>query len=418
VQTNITGVAYEIWTGAAWVAHTVQDNTASGGIFFSVTGVNSMHWVQPTAWAATIINGVTGYIARFRITTVGGLVTIPTQQNRQPYSVTWANGLIDDAQVAGDVPALALHKLFTHSGTRSILTDLVFQRAIIGLRSTARGSSFVPALNLSDEQNPTGITASEVASAATSMVTDARAPSGRAVRYNIVGSGGVPDPVATIDFSSAIATQYYGRYRAFLRLTVDTGTANDITVALYFSPANTGSAGAVLYKSVVLPFIDEWLLVDFGQIVIPASNVLSTSDIYPSFDLSIYVGNEQTTDLKLYDLWLIPIDENAVEGLANARNILFAVIEGEFLEVESILYPKAPSPARTIHRLESTEYVASLYQPIAAAPLLLQANAEQRIHILTSIMDSSTAKNQSFGYAALSLQTERQQRYLSMRGSR
>lgn len=406
---------YEIWTGAAFAAITVQDNTNQ----FQNTGVNSMHWQQPSTWATTAINGITGYIIRFRVTVAGGAVVVPTQQNRQPYSITWASGLIDDLQVGGDIPALALHKLFAHSGTRSVLPDLVIQRAIIGLRSTARGSSFVPAINFADEQNPTGITAAEVASAATSMVTDARAPSGRAIRYNIVGAGS-PDAIATIDFASTIATQFYGRYRAFLRLTVDTGTANDITLSLYFGPSNTGVQGRILYKSVTLPFIDEWLLVDFGQVVLPASNVLSMADVYPSFDLQIGVVNTANTDLKLYDLWLIPVDENALEGLSISGSIVFAVIEGEFLESESILYPKAPQPARAIHRLESNEQVVSLYQPITAAPVLLQANAEQRVHVLTAILDQTltNSKQQSFGYASLSLQTERQQRYLSMRGTR
>lgn len=406
-------LATEYWNGA-WVALTMHDNTNG----FDNTGVNSQHWVQATDLATTTINAITGYMIRFRVTAVGASALAPTQQNRQPYSITWANALIDDAQVKGDIPALALHKLFGQSGTRSTFADLVFQRVIIGLRSTARGSDFVPAINLADEQNVTGITVSEVASAAVSMATDVRAPSGRAIRFNIVASSG-PNPVARISFSSSIATQFYGRYRAFLRLTVDTGTADTISVSLNFLPSSTNETGKVLFKTVTLPFIDEWILVDFGQIILPASNVLSTTDVYPTFGLNIEIQNTASTDLKLYDLWLIPIDENAIEGLANSASVNYAVTDGEFLEIDSILYAKAPVPTRAIHRLVN-EDVVSVWQPIVSGVAYLQANADQRIHILTAILDQTltNAKQQSFGYAALSLQSERQQRYLSMRGAR
>lgn len=406
-------IVKEYWNGA-WVTLTMQDNTNG----LDNTGVNAQHWKQPADWATTTINGVTGYIVRFRVTVVGASALAPTQQNRQPYSVTWASALIASSQVGGDIPALALHDLFAHSGTRSVLTDLTFQRAIIGLRSTARGSSFVPAINLSDEQNPTGITASEVASAAVAMVTDIRAPSGRAIQFNIIAASG-PNPVARVSFSSAIAAQFYGRYRAFLRLTVDSGTANTIIISLYFAPSAGNAFGQTLFKTVTLPFIDECLLVDFGQVVIPASNVLSTSDVYPTFGLNIEIQNTATTNLKLYDLWLIPIDENAIEGLANSASANFTVIEGEFLEIDSILYPKAPTPARTLQRL-ANEQVVSVWQPISPGVAYLQANAEQRLHILTAILDQSLtdSRQQSFPSSVLSIQSQRQQRYLSMRGAR
>lgn len=422
--TGITTI-WEYWNGAAAVTLTTQDNTRTGTVSLAITGVNSVHWLQPSTWAAdTLIDFsadagapvVTGFMIRLRVTAVTVGATLPVQQNRQPYTITWANVAIDDAQVGGDIPALARHKIYTQSGTESVLPDLLNQRTLIGLRSASRGSSFVPCLNWSDEQNPTGVTASAITSAAVSMVTDARAPTGRAVQFNSVGSVG-PVEIAAITFSAAVSPSYYGRYRAFLRLTVDTGTADALTLQLFWGPTLSITATAIT-PLVTLSYIDEWLFVDMGQIVLPNTNVLDTTDLYPAFFLILKVQNTASTNLKLYDLCLLPIDEWGGDFVTTLKNNATAIEESEYLDADSIFFPRAPVPVRAIQRDEANDQVLSLWQTIANQPIILQANADQNVHFLSAILDASSAKQQSFGYVAHFIQTERVQRYLSMRGSR
>lgn len=424
--TGLTTI-WEYWNGAAAATLTTQDNTLNGTVSLGVTGVNSVHWLQPTAWTAVSLAtfsgdvgapAVTGFIVRLRISALTTCTALPIQQNRQPYTATWSKVALAAAQVAGDIPALARYKIFTQSATQSVLTDLLNQRTLIGLRKASRGSSFVSFINWSDEQNPTGVTAAEVASAAVSMVTDARAPSGRAIRFNSVAAVG-PVSIATISFTAAVSAHFYGRYRAFIRLTVDTGTADTITLQLFSGPG-VATAAVAITPGVTLPYIDEWLLVDMGQIVFPGTSTLKTTDLYPNYTLILKAQNTASADFKLYDLCLLPIDEWSGDFVTTFNNVTNAIEVGEYLEVDGIDFPRAPLPARAIQRDEDNDQVLSLWQPITPQVPILQANTDQNIYLLSAILDPAalTAKQQSFGYVAHTIQLERQQRYLSMRGNR
>lgn len=406
VQTGITGVAYEYWNGA-WVALPIQDNTAVGGIPFSIAGVNGMHWRQPVDWTFNTINGVTGFMMRIRITSVSS-PTPPTQQNRAPYSVTWPNVDIDSEQVGGDLPALARHKIFTQSATSATL-DLCNQRTLVGLRSTNRGNNFTSMLNWSDVQNPPGVTGSIGSSPNAAIVGDARSPTGRAFEYAVSGADPMTD-VGIIQLSNTISSHFYGRFRAFLRLTVDVGTADDIGLQLSYANSET--------EIVYLPFIDEWLLVDMGQIVIPGTSILSNTDIYNSFFFTVSVVHDDDVDIKFYDLVLIPIDEWSGDFAVSVKTSANAISVTRYLDADSIFYPKASTPVRAIQRDVSDNDVVSIWQSITAQAAILQANADQQLFLLTATLDAASDKVQSFGYVAHKIQTEKVQRYLSMRGSR
>lgn len=407
-QTGITGVAYEYWDGAAWVALTIQDNTAVGGIPFSLTGVGSMHWAQPVDWDFAVVNGVTGLAIRIRITSVLA-PTPPTQQNRAPYSITWSNVDIASDQVGGDLPALARHKIFTQSGLGN-------QRTLIGLRSVSRGVSFTSMLNWSDVQNPTGITCALFAHADINFVADSRSPTGRCVEYEITGSDALRD-IAYIQINNTISNHFYGRFRAFLRLTVDVGTANDIGVQLSYGGLSQ-SVFSVTLPIVKLPFIDEWLLVDMGQIVIPGSSTLQRSDVLNNFYFTVSMSHDEDMDLKLYDLVLIPIDEWGGDLVTPNTSGLSSISPPNYLDADSILYPKSGTPVRAFQRDGSDNDVISVWQSIASQPMILQANAEQQVYLLSAVLDDSSDMQQAFGEIAHKIQTERVQRYLSMRGNR
>ncbi len=76
--------------GAGFIPLTVLDNTA---VFFNAD-VNSVHWIPPHAappngWEINLVNGVTGWWVRMEILTIPAALTVPIQQTREVYAITW-----------------------------------------------------------------------------------------------------------------------------------------------------------------------------------------------------------------------------------------------------------------------------------------------------------------------------------------
>ena len=103
------------------------------------------------------VNGVTGYWVRAIVTVSAGAPT-PVQSG-VVYTVNTPYLTIASTEVGGDIGARM----------RLLLTDTVGQiqneiGAIIGTRQTSRGSNFSAYINFVNEQNPTGITVTELIS--------------------------------------------------------------------------------------------------------------------------------------------------------------------------------------------------------------------------------------------------------------
>jgi len=400
-------IVYEYWNGA-WVTLTsIIDNTNG----FENTGVNSQHWTQISDWATTTINAITGYMIRFRVTTVGASALAPTQQNRQPYSITWANALIDDAQIGGDIPALLLSKI-TNQGDTPAAVD----RVLMGLRSTARGSLFNAYLLCSDEQNQSGVTVA--VGTDSSFAAYVPQATGRVARY--VPSGGGADtllPRVTISLDDTLTSSYKGRFRVLMRAVQVGGTAGDMFTRLRAALFSSTSTAFFTSPTIYTAIIGEVQLFDFGQFVFPPTSHQENTDYY-NLVFIIDAGSDSTTpDLYFYDLILLPIDEWAGDFLnpsSDASTVLGTFTVNRRLEVDAISYPRVPYSA--VLKQVTDEAVVTNWQPVTSAPAILQANADQRLWFLMA--DFSGGTWQSHIENAYSLQVQRQQRYLSMRGSR
>lgn len=410
----------EYWSGAAWVTATINETSEGAGITrFSSTGVHSMHWGPLSGWAATAINGITAFWMRLRITFVGGGPVMPTQQNRDIYTATLPYVEIASDQVGGDIPALSRIKIQNQS--RSASLSLGVNRIIVGLRSIPSNSGFSAYINVSDEQNVSGVSIGLGTN--TTYSNDVSTPTGRRATYN---PGGV-EAVATrvqITLADTIVTDYYGTYHAYLRGRRTAGAVADISVRLQVS---TGEGGMPFTtESKQFQTTTDFEVLDFGRITIP-NGPFNPADIAEYSTINIQASAASgTPDVYFHDLILIPTDEWAGEFIDRTNTLgsrlggstLSVIAPTEYLDVDSLMYLR-----RNIRALvrTSTNRIASVYQPNANGPVITHAGIKQRYWFLamqTNAVDTASPIWLSRPEYAHAVSVECSARYLSMRGNR
>lgn len=371
-----TTVAWEYWNGSAWGALTVKDNTLS----LLQTGVNSVHWVPPSNWATTTVNSVTGYWVRFRVDAIATSPEPPAQQNRNIYAVVNPYVEIAADQIGGDIPALArirIENVSDRDGPGGSAPDLYTNRVVMGLRSVDRGALFTAYLNAADEQNPVGVTVT--AGTDTSFANAVGAPSGRIAQWSPTGTGSWVT-ILTFSLAATIATQYYGTFRVFLRARQSGGTAGQMQLRLRTS---TGSGGvSITTDAQVFANTNDHQIIDFGQLTIPLSAYLKATELGDTLTLAIQGNTSSATpDANLYDLVLIPVDEWAADLTDGENSAASALSSGFYLDVDSVSFPKRQ--LRNAVKATGTNYTKAIWQQIANGPAILQANARQRLWLLS-----------------------------------
>jgi len=414
---------WEYWNGA-WVALTVTDNTDTYGNPFDTPGVNSVHWVPPTDWAPTAVNGLNGMWVRAFVTAIGGGVTqAPTQQNRDPYTVIWPRIDIDADEVPGDIAALLRAMMFNESdynGPEQGGPDLYSNRLLMGLRSLGRGEQFVAYLNCSDEQNPPGITAT--ASTNTTIAsppTDDESITGRRAVYLPAAA---PEAIATrvqIDIGTDIATQFYGTYHAFLRVNQESGSVGDFQLRLELLTGAASSGLVTETRITQTASLAPYELLDMGQVVIPASMDMTLDDPPDTLRINVqagFLGGATGPEIDLIDVILLPVDEWAGDFVDLEDGADSNIEGGHLLDVDSIANPKRD--IRSLVRQDGSRFVTAVYDPRTNGPSILQQNADQRIWFLTSrSYVSGNGEEVAQPWVAHSVQLWKVQRYLAMRGA-
>lgn len=197
-------VVWEYWASIAWVTIPDYVDNTNG---LQEAGINSVHWPQPSNWTTTTLNGVTGYFVRMRITTLTGAFTIPVAQD-YPYTIAGNTVTIPEDNVGGSLPATARISWYNQ-------TDAFISRVVMGLRSHDIAPNFTSILNVSDEQNPPGVTVAVVNGDA-SFITDLTSATGRAINLTYaVGSANLTD-IFRITLDSSLADSFLGSYKVFV----------------------------------------------------------------------------------------------------------------------------------------------------------------------------------------------------------
>jgi hypothetical protein len=439
IGTAISGITADDWEystgGPGWANLAAeQDNTANdgggGGSAFDTTGVGSVHWRQPSAWATQAENGITGYWIRVLVTAIPGPHVAPTQQNRDVYSIVWPYVDIDELQVGGGVTLLArnrVHNASDHFNTGTA-PKLWANRIIMGLRSLSRGSDFTAYLNFTDTQNPTGIATSITdAAAVTSLVNDVTTPTGRRILFNPAGVLAMGSR-CVIALTGNIPDDYRGKYHVFIRGYQTAGATGDIKIRIrYVIGADAIGITLVGVEQIsdTLSFQNpgtDWELLDFGQVTIPLSEaVLSVNNF--RFEIEMESTSGAPPDAYLYDLIVMPIDEwsgdyvDPTPGYANSTSVGrvgAATSTTRSLDADALIFPKK---RRALVRRDDQDDVVSIYQAIAVTGPILQANRDQRLWFLSTRADSGPVWTTEPEIGS-SVQIEATKRYYSMRGSR
>jgi hypothetical protein len=408
-------IDWEYWDGAApWGALILHDGTEELG----QQGVCSIHFEPPSDWVVGDLNAilggaapaVTGYWIRANLSAIAGLLQTAQQGNRDLYTCNWAFAEVDEDDVGGDVPALLqaiLRNRADEDGPAGSAPNAWGNRYVTGLRSTDRGERFVAFLNCADEQNPTGITATDGAN--TVDATDITAPSGRIMTHTSTGTSTWTDE-CTFSLSGDMARDYRGKFRALFRGQQGSGSSGAVRVRIKV----VGSTGGLIQTNDFAIFLNtsDWQVLDLGEITIPPT-IMKDADIGDQSDLVIQIWSSAgAISVNLYDLFLCPIDEWSGDFIDTNLLTTSSVDQGYLLDIDSITFPKSGAD---VWVRSNSDLIRARYQYNSADRAILQANRTQRLWWLVYRYDSVWS---SEPWIAHSIQLFKVQRYYSMRGAR
>lgn len=410
-------IVWEAWTGAAWAALTVRDNTNANGYMtgntFDTAGVNSVSWDQYMAggWDETLVNGVNGWWVRARVTAIAGAVAAPTQQSRHIYTVVIPYIDTVSTEVWGDIPALAKLVAEGQYGNSNLIGPI---QTYLGLRSYDRGPNFSAYLNLANEQNPAGVVMTINAAAGIASASSAYTPSGQGVTWSTGGAAGEAW-LLYLTIPSTLTADYTGEFRCFLRLV---GTA---ATELYRLKICANDYNTVIYQTgqIAPPTLiaTRWSIMDFGKITLPPLRV-DSGDTVNNTIIRLDGQALGIASASLSDFILLPTDECFLDSSSDDLSIGYRRL-GLYTQIRQ-LYADSTIPRRQIKsdlRDASTGYVLYPWTNRIVGPLTWQPNVRQRWWFFqTSIYTTSTKIPQVENL--LSVQGFQVSRYLSMRGNR
>ena len=168
---------------------------------------------------------------------------------------------------------------------------------------------------------------------------------------------------------------------------------------------------------------NDWELLDLDAITLPAGGrSIKPSDLGDVGTITIQAKNDSggSRDVYFYDLVFIPTDEWAGD-FTDQANIDASIIGAQgdikhFIDVDSVTNPKVIC-SYVIRLNDSNEKISAIYEFAANGHVMLQANATQRVWVL-SAHKGSNGEWLSEPWVAWSVQAFKNEQYLSMRGSR
>lgn len=411
-----TDLIWEYYTGT-WDALDVQDNSFG----FSLTGVRSIHFAQPSDWTTVSVNSITALWIRARLSVSSGSINqIPQQQTQNIYTVTQPFVDMLSAQVSGDIPSLARIKVYNQSdfnGRTSGAPNLWSNRIIVGLRSQSRGANFSSFINFSDEQEKDGTVV--ILGTNTTFSDDVTTATGRKVIYNPAGVEALATR-AKVRFGPNLSNSFFGLFHVLLRVQRTAGNITDFDIRLQIVSGSGGINTTTFSKQVQTT--TAWELLDFGQIDLPGAD-FNTTDIGDQTEIRVQVSAASgTPNLELYDLALIPTDEwamDAIDQVNDGSSILGRNNNiAKIVDIDSISYPKSIKQA--LIRESTGDKISSLWIAGSHGPAILQPDENQRLWFLSARTNATGASPVwiSEPWICHSVQVFKNERYLSLRGGR
>ena len=413
-------LVWEYFNGA-WVALTIQDNTAGDGGPLGTTldtvGVHSINWDYPTDWQQRALNldggpAVTGFFVRCRVTAAVGPFTVPQQQNRRIYTVSWPYIELQNSAVLGDVIAKTRFRVRSQvDKVAATAIDAWTSRLIAGVRSVDRGDEFVAFVNYqaAGVNMPTDVQATAVAPGVlTTLVTS---PSYRVLRCTNPGANA---QVCEHAFSNP--EDWTGRYHMYLRGKQTSGASGDMEVWFKFLVGNVTDFET---EKVSFRQTTDIEVLDLG--VVEITGKVSTT--FPALILYVetWIDGDGAADCDLYDFILMPVDEYAFDVVDLSDISRGGGTAGrDQADGGTIIYVDGVENVKTyfagsVVQLYGT--IQDLMLMITAENPLVPSQERVRIWFLAIRRTTGSSVDRSAGHMCATVMVKMVQQYLSMRGA-
>jgi len=419
---------YGIWeygTGHdTWATLIVNDNTTfvdTPTTSWEIAGVHSIHWIPPSNWIATEVNTVTAWWIRFTFNLpIPFTMDPPIQYNRHIYALNRPCVDILAEDVGGDIPSLLRLQIIniSHYKNSLYLPELWANRVMVASRSLSRGEFFSPFINIADRQNDPNIAVAVADIGA--FVSYVYAPAGRVVRY-MPGALRASAIQATITINDALALEYYGKYRVFVRAKQVGGADGDVgvKVTISFGGINIFTSDEVFTKRTGYSE-----LLELGQATI--INIIG-ENYADTITASVYCSAGVASTFYLYELILFPVDEYVGDYIDRNVSPTPGYLGGRsdhrsMLEVNSTTEHKKQVSANvkafsSILLAPMDGILYSRYTPVQVGQAFLQSNSDQRLWFLAERIRAATSEWVSDPDTAFIVKVFAVPRYHSMRGS-
>lgn len=424
---NQTGWQAGIWEyydgGTGWQPLTVNDNSTfvdTVSAAWEIAGVHSIHWIPPSGWATCDPGmGTTGWWIRFAFL-AGAVAPGPWQYNRHIYTLNRPCIDILAEDVGGDIPLLLRLQIINVSNYKNslYLPALWANRVMVASRSLSRGEFYSPFINIADKQNDPNI-AIAVADIGEFMYYPF-APAGRVVRY-IPGALRASAIQATITISDALALEYYGKYRVFVRAKQVGGNDGDVgvKVTISFGGINIFTSDEVFTKRTGYSE-----LLELGQATI--INIIG-ENYADTITANVYCSAGVASTFYLYELILFPVDEYVGDYIDRNVSPTPGYLGGRsdhrsMLEVNSTTEHKKQVSANvkafsSVLLAPMDGILYSRYTPVQVGQAFVQSNSDQRLWFLAERIRAATSEWVSDPDTAFIVKVFAVPRYHSMRGS-
>lgn len=410
---------------ATWVAPIVQDNTtAIANESFALDGRFSIHWdlANYPYFGEAVVNGELGYWVRYRITVAGGgSIGAIYQQPGYVYSILWPSVLIEEENAGGDIPPLAQVQVHVVSGPGAGAPTLYADRVFMGLRSVERGNEFSAYINFTATQ-PVPYNTVMLTGGPTAFVLAKEWCTNDCVVYTPGGVSAMAMEIY-IFIENPLAQQYFGRYRVFMRYAQSGGAIGDILARLSVSAGgDTTEPLSWLSDIKSTETMNAFGIFDFGLMTIPGATIPRNNVGCPFyFGVELECTTVVATELRLYDLILIPVDEWAADCTSRITptapiTSFLNLSKVNYLDLDSVTYPK--NTLQCWGRRIIDDAIVTALIPVTSGEARFRENADQRLWFFFQKTILPTAPRVAPPGVAAYIQIYRSQRYLTMRGNR
>jgi hypothetical protein len=185
-----------------------------------------------------------------------------------------------------------------------------------------------------------------------------------------------------IDLGPTVARDFYGTYRAFLRLKQQGGSAGEVNIRLK-TVGGSGGISAVSEPQETRSTTDHELMEFDGPLVLPVASQMTPDELGDQTSIVVQVNVEANdADLYLYDLVLIPSDEMWVDVEDRVNTSASTVENGRRILIDSVTIPKFPTRA-LVQDMVSNSAVAH-WRVDSNGPISLPAAKDVRLWFLAA----------------------------------